>query len=182
MESFVLTPTCTLVVQEGDLTRAEVDAIVNAANQRMLGGGGVDGAIHRAAGPELRAACEAVPEVRPDMRCPTGEARITPGFRLPARHAIHTVGPVYSRPEKSAPLLRAAYRSSLELANAHRLSSIAFPAISCGVYGYPAEEAAEIALATCEAHAGDLAEIRFVLFGEAMYRAWLDAASSYPRK
>ena len=113
MQRFVLTPTCELVIAEGDLTKADVDAIVNAANQRMLGGGGVDGAIHRAAGPELRAACAAVPEVRPDVRCPTGEARITPGFRLAARWVIHTVGPVYSRPEKSAPLLRAAYRSSL---------------------------------------------------------------------
>src|SRR5689334_25033304 len=101
MERFALTPSCSLVIAEGDLTKADVDAIVNAANQRMLGGGGVDGAIHRAAGPELRAACEAVPEVRPDVRCPTGEARITPGFRLPARWVIHTVGPVYSRPEKS---------------------------------------------------------------------------------
>jgi len=120
MDRLVLTATCTLVVEEGDLT-----------------GAAVDGAIHRAAGPELRAACEAVPEVRPDVRCPTGEARITPGFRLPARHVIHTVGPVYGRPEESAPLLRAAYRSSLELAGAHALRSIAFPAISCGVYGDP---------------------------------------------
>jgi O-acetyl-ADP-ribose deacetylase (regulator of RNase III) len=182
MQSFAVTPSCTLVVQEGDLTRAEVDAIVNAANQRMLGGGGVDGAIHRAAGPELRAACAAVPEVRPDVRCPTGEARITPGFRLPARFVIHTVGPVYSGHEKSAPLLRAAYRSSLELANAHGLVSVAFPAISCGVYGYPASEAAAIALETCAAHAGTLAAIRFVLFGDAMYRAWLDAAEGYRRK
>lgn len=179
MEGFDLTPTCTLVVQEGDLTRAEVDAIVNAANQRMLGGGGVDGAIHRAAGPELRAACEAVPEVHPDVRCPTGEARITPGFRLPARHVIHTVGPVYSRPEKSAPLLRAAYRASLELANAHGLASVAFPAISCGVYGYPADEAAAISIETCAAHAGALHEVRFVLFGAAMYGVWRAAAASY---
>ena len=179
---FILTPTCTLVVAEGDLTRADVDAIVNAANQRLLGGGGVDGAIHRAAGPELRAACEAIPEVRPDVRCPTGEARITPGFRLTARHVIHTVGPVYSRPEKSAPLLRAAHRSSLALANAHTLRSVAFPAISCGVYGYPAAEAAAISVATCAAHAGDLTEIRFVLFGAEMRQVWLEAASAYRRK
>lgn len=182
MDQFVLTPTCTLVVAEGDLTRTDVDAIVNAANQRLLGGGGVDGAIHRAAGPELIEACRAIPELRPDVRCPTGEARITPGFRLTARHVIHTVGPVYSRPEKSAPLLRAAYRSSLALANAHALRSVAFPAISCGVYGYPAEEAAAISVATCAAHAGGLTEIRFVLFGEEMRRVWLDAASAYRRK
>jgi len=176
---FDLTQKCTLVVQEGDLTHADVDAIVNAANERMLGGGGVDGAIHRAAGPELRAACEAVPELRPGVRCPTGEARITPGFRLPARYVIHTVGPVYARPETSAPLLRAAYRSSLELANAHGLASVAFPAISCGVYGYPADEAAAISVETCAAHAGMLREVRFVLFGAAMLGVWRDAATSY---
>lgn len=178
MQRFRLTPGCALVVQEGDLTRAEVDAVVNAANERMLGGGGVDGAIHRAAGRELLEACRAVPEVRPGVRCPTGEARITPGFRLPARFVIHAVGPVYSRPEGSAPLLRAAYRSSLELANAHGLASVAFPAISCGIYGYPAGEAAEISIGAAQEHAGDLAEVRFVLFGESMYRAWVDAASA----
>jgi O-acetyl-ADP-ribose deacetylase (regulator of RNase III) len=182
MERFALTPTCSLVIAEGDLTRADVDAIVNAANQRMLGGGGVDGAIHRAAGPALRAACEAIAEVRPDVRCPTGEARITPGFRLPARWVIHTVGPVYSKAEKSEPLLRSAYRASLELAGENGLASIAFPAISCGVYGYPADEAAAIAIATSAAHAGSLAEIHFVLFGEAMYRTFRDAAASYLRK
>lgn len=182
MERFALTPSCELVIAEGDLTKADVDAIVNAANQRMLGGGGVDGAIHRAAGPELRAACAAIPEVRPDVRCPTGEARITPGFRLAARWVIHTVGPVYSRPEKSAPLLRSAYRSSLELANERALASVAFPAISCGVYGYPADEAAAISVETCASHAGTLGEIRFVLFGETMFRAWRDAAAAYLRK
>jgi len=182
MERFALTPTCTLLVQEGDLTKADVDAIVNAAHERMLGGGGVDGAIHRAAGPELRAACEAIPETRPGVRCPTGEARITPGYRLTARHVIHTVGPVYDRPETSAPLLRAAYRSSLELANAHALRSIAFPAISCGVYGYPAGEAAQISVATCAAHPGDLTEIGFVLFGAEMYSVWIAAAAGYRRK
>jgi O-acetyl-ADP-ribose deacetylase (regulator of RNase III) len=179
---FHLTPSCELVIAEGDLTKADVDAIVNAANQRMVGGGGVDGAIHRAAGPELRDACAALPEVKPDVRCPTGEARITPGFRLPARWVIHTVGLVYRRPETSAPLLRAAYRSSLELANAHGLASVAFPAISCGVYGYPADEAAAISIETCAAYAGALAEVRFVLFGDAMFHAYRDAASAYLRK
>jgi O-acetyl-ADP-ribose deacetylase (regulator of RNase III) len=182
MERLVLTPTCSLAIAEGDLTKADVDAIVNAANQRMLGGGGVDGAIHRAAGPELRAACEAVPEVRPDVRCPTGEARITPGFRLPARWVIHTVGPVYSRPQTSAPLLRSAYRASLEVANEHGLASVAFPAISCGIYGYPADEAAAIAIETSAAYAGELTEIRFVLFGSAMFETFRDAATSYLRK
>ena len=148
----------------------------------MLGGGGVDGAIHRAAGPELIEACRALPEVMPGVRCPTGEARITPGFRLPARHVIHTVGPIYAGPERSAPLLRAAYRSSLELACAHDLRSVAFPAISCGVYGYPAPDAAAIALAACAAHAGCLTEIHFVLFGAEMYRVWTEAAVVYRRK
>src|SRR5262252_3206224 len=100
-----------LEVSRGDITTLPVDAIVNAANERLLGGGGVDGAIHRAAGPRLLEACRKLPELRPGVRCPTGESRITPGFDLPARHVIHTVGPVYSRPEKSAPLLRSAYRA-----------------------------------------------------------------------
>jgi O-acetyl-ADP-ribose deacetylase (regulator of RNase III) len=176
VERFALTETCALVVQEGDLTQSATDAIVNAANERMLGGGGVDGAIHRAAGPELKEACRRVPEVRPDVRCPTGEARITAGFRLRARHVIHTVGPVYRSAEKSAPLLRSAYRSSLELAVENGLASIAFPAISCGVYGYPLEEAAPLSLETCREHAGPLKEIHFVLFGRPTYRVWCDAA------
>lgn len=134
-------------IAEGDITKLEVDAIVNAANQAMLGGGGVDGAIHRAAGRELFEACLKVPEARPGVRCPTGEARITPGFRLPAKFVIHTVGPVYrdgrhGEPEK----LANCYRSSLALAAENGCSSIAFPCISTGVYGYPAEDAAEIAV------------------------------------
>ena len=132
---------------QGDITTLAVDAIINAANQVMLGGGGVDGAIHRAAGPELYKACLKVPEVRPGMRCPTGEARITPGFRLPAKFVIHTVGPVYrdglhGEPEK----LAACYRNSLALAAENGCKSIAFPCISTGIYGYPIEEAAKIAV------------------------------------
>ena len=132
---------------QGDITKLAVDAIVNAANERMLGGGGVDGAIHRAAGQELYEACLKVPEVRPGVRCPTGEARITPGFRLPAKYVIHTVGPVYrdglhGEPEK----LAACYRNSLALAAENGCKSIAFPCISTGVYGYPKEEAAKIAV------------------------------------
>ncbi|MCZ6794480.1 MAG: O-acetyl-ADP-ribose deacetylase [Planctomycetota bacterium] len=176
MERFELTSSCSLVLEEGDLTRADVDAIVNAANQRMLGGGGVDGAIHQAAGPRLVEACREVPEVRPGVRCPTGEARITPGFDLPARHVIHTVGPVYESPEVSAPLLKSAYRSSLALALADGLRTIAFPAISCGVYGYPLEEAAEIAIETSLEYRGRLAEVRFVLFGQPTYELWRDVA------
>ena len=132
---------------QADITTLEVDAIVNAANERMLGGGGVDGAIHRAAGPELLDACRRVAEVRPGVRCPTGEARITPGFRLPAKHVIHTVGPVWRGGSSGEPeLLASCYRSSLELAVEHRARSIAFPAISCGVYGYPILQAATVAI------------------------------------
>ena len=139
-------------IVQGDITTLEVDAIVNAANQLMLGGGGVDGAIHRAAGRELYEACLAVPEVRPGVRCPTGEARITPGFRLPAKFVIHTVGPVYrdglhGEPDK----LAACYRNALALAAEHDCRSIAFPCISTGVYGYPIEDAARIAVDTVRA-------------------------------
>ena len=134
-------------VISADITTLSVDAIVNAANERMLGGGGVDGAIHRAAGPELLEACRAVAEVRPGVRCPTGEARITPGFRLPARFVIHTVGPVWrGGGYGEAELLASCYRNSLALARAHTLGSIAFPAISCGAYGYPIDQAAAIAV------------------------------------
>ena len=159
----------------GDITSAEVDAIVNAANERMLGGGGVDGAIHHAAGNELLEACRAVPEVRPGVRCPTGEARITPGFRLAARFIIHTVGPVYRGTEEDAQLLASAYRSSLNLAVENELRTIAFPAISCGVYGYPLDEAASIALEVAREKPWNLDEIRFVLFSGDVLAAWQKA-------
>ena len=133
-------------VIQGDITTLAVDAIVNAANQVMLGGGGVDGAIHRAAGPELYKACLKVPEVRPGVRCPTGEARITPGFKLPAKFVIHTVGPVYRDGQHGEPeKLAACYRNSLALAAENGCKSIAFPCISTGIYGYPIEDAAKIA-------------------------------------
>ena len=131
----------------GDITTLHVDAIVNAANQVMLGGGGVDGAIHRAAGRELFESCLKVPEVRPGVRCPTGEARITPGFRLSAKYVIHTVGPVYRDGAHGEPeLLAACYRNSLALAVENGCHSVAFPCISTGVYGYPLRAAAEIAI------------------------------------
>jgi O-acetyl-ADP-ribose deacetylase len=135
-----------LEVVSGDITKLEVDAIVNAANEQMLGGGGVDGAIHRAAGPRLIEACRAVPEIKPGIRCPTGEARITPGYGLKARFVVHTVGPVWQGggfDERS--LLASCYRQSLALALAHGATSIAFPAISTGVYGFPKDEASSIA-------------------------------------
>lgn len=161
-----------IVTRLGDITTVAADAIVNAANERMLGGGGVDGAIHRAAGPELRAACEAVPEVSRGVRCPTGQARITPGFRLPARYVIHTVGPVYDSHPAPAAALASAYRSALRLAEQHGLRTIAFPAISCGVYGYPLDEAASIAVGVARERAWALDEIAFVLFSEDVKRAF----------
>ncbi len=132
---------------QGDITTLAVDAIVNAANQVMLGGGGVDGAIHDAAGDELFEACLKVPEVRPGVRCPTGEARITPGFKLPAKFVIHTVGPVYRDGQHGEPeKLASCYRNSLSLAVENGCQSIAFPCISTGIYGYPKEAAAQIAV------------------------------------
>jgi O-acetyl-ADP-ribose deacetylase (regulator of RNase III) len=134
-------------ILQTDITTLTVDAIVNAANERMLGGGGVDGAIHRAAGPGLMEECRAVPEVRPGFRCPTGEARITRGYDLPAKHVIHTVGPVWSggRADEDA-LLASCYRNALALAAGHSLQTIAFPAISTGVYRFPVDRAADIAV------------------------------------
>lgn len=130
-----------------DLTTLRVDAIVNAANESLLGGGGVDGAIHAAAGPGLLAACRALPQVRPGVRCPTGEARLTAGFELPARWIVHTVGPVWrGGGEGEADALAACYRRSFALAATRSVASIAFPAISCGIYGYPSILAATIAL------------------------------------
>ncbi|RHZ04414.1 hypothetical protein DYB31_012983 [Aphanomyces astaci] len=180
--SFRLSPSCILVVSMGDITQWKGDAIVNAANQRMLGGGGVDGAIHRAAGQALRRACEAVPPVDgTTIRCPTGEARITGGFLLPVKHVIHTVGPIYKTKAESRPLLKAAYDNSLALALEHGLSSIAFPAISCGVFGYPLLDAAVVAVDACQRVASSspksIQAIEFVLFSPDVVQAWLTAIS-----
>lgn len=154
-----------------DITRLPVDAIVNAANPGLLGGGGVDGAIHRAAGPALLQACRALPESAPGVRCLTGEARITPGFALPARWVIHTVGPVWRGGDKGeAELLARCHRNALRLLRERRLGSIAFPAISCGVYGYPAEQAAAVATATLrdELAREDSIEVTLCCFSDAM--------------
>lgn len=152
-----------IVVVQGDITRQEVDAIVNAANQSLLGGGGVDGAIHRAAGPELLAECRTL------GGCPTGEARITRGYRLPARFVIHTVGPVWRGGGHGEDgLLASCYRRSLELAVAHGVRTIAFPSISTGAYGFPMERAAAIAVREVRAFlAGnpEVLEVRLVCFG-----------------
>ena len=134
-------------ILQTDITTLALDAIVNAANESLLGGGGVDGAIHRAAGPRLMDACRALPQVRPHVRCPTGEARITPGFDLPARFVIHTAGPIWHGGDAHEPeLLAACYRNCLAVARANDFESLAFPAISCGIYGYPRDAAAAIAL------------------------------------
>ncbi|WP_426690190.1 O-acetyl-ADP-ribose deacetylase [Rhodanobacter ginsengiterrae] len=154
-----------------DITRLAVDAIVNAANPDLLGGGGVDGAIHRAAGAELLMACRGLPESSRGVRCPAGEARITPGFALPARHVIHTVGPVWHGGGRGeAVLLERCYRNALRLLREHRLRTIAFPAISCGVYGYPAAPAAAVAVATLrdELAGADDIEVTLCGFSEAM--------------
>jgi O-acetyl-ADP-ribose deacetylase (regulator of RNase III) len=162
-------------IVRGDITTQVMDAIVNAANERLLGGGGVDGAIHRAAGPELLEECRAL------GGCRTGQAKITPGYHLPAKYVIHTVGPVWAGGGAGeAELLASCYRSSLELAREHDCDSVAFPAISCGVYGYPLAEAARVSLTAVR---DDLQQdskphlVRWVMFDEAAYHAWVDQQS-----
>jgi O-acetyl-ADP-ribose deacetylase (regulator of RNase III) len=162
-----------IVAEQGDITAAQEDAIVNAANEGLLGGGGVDGAIHRAAGRELLAACRSLPEIAPGVRCPTGEARITPAFgRLGARWVIHAVGPVYRGRAEDARLLASAVRASLSLAEEHGARSVAVPAISCGVYGYPLNEGARVAVGVARERTWDLDLVRFVLFSPDVLAAW----------
>lgn len=166
-------------VVEGDITRLAVDAIVNAANQALLGGGGVDGAIHRAAGPGLLDDCRRLPEIEPAVRCPTGQARITGGHRLLASHVIHTVGPVWQDGEHGEPaLLESCYRESLRLADAHQIGSLAFPAISCGAYGYPAQLAVPLAVREAREgllHAASVRRIVFCCFDPNMTQLYQDA-------
>lgn len=162
-----------LTLVQGDITRQEVDAIVNAANSRLAGGGGVDGAIHRAGGPAIMAECRKL------GGCPTGQAVITTAGNLKAKRVIHTVGPIYrGRPEDPL-LLASAYRSSLELAARHGLRTVAFPSLSTGAYGYPLADAAEVALqaikAAILAHDDAFDEVRLVLFGDEAHEAFRQA-------
>jgi O-acetyl-ADP-ribose deacetylase (regulator of RNase III) len=157
-------------ILRGDITTLDVDAIVNAANQALLGGGGVDGAIHRAAGPELLAECRAL------GGCEPGEAKLTRGYHLPARFVIHTVGPIWRGGKRSeAQILANCYRNSLQLAVGNEIKTIAFPAIACGAYGYPIEQAARTALQTTReflAANADLAKVIFALWDEDVYEAF----------
>ena len=154
----------------GDITRLEVDAIVNAAKNSLLGGGGVDGAIHRAAGPDLLAECRTL------NGCMTGQAKITGGYRLPAKYVIHTVGPIYSGSPMDPVLLADCYRNSLNLARENGLHTIAFPSISCGVYGYPWQEASEIACRTVsewiKLHPDYPVDVTFCCFGQELYNIY----------
>jgi O-acetyl-ADP-ribose deacetylase (regulator of RNase III) len=170
-----------ITVIRADITQLRVDAIVNAANPGLLGGGGVDGAIHRAAGPALLAACRALPESSPGVRCRTGEVRITAGFELPAHYVIHTVGPVWHGGDRGeARLLAECYRNALILAREHRLHSIAFPAISCGVYGYPAMPAASVAIRALRSTLLDASSIDVTLccFSESMRTVFQQALNA----
>lgn len=171
-----------LEIVEGDITRQEVDAIVNAANSSLMMGGGVDRAIHQAGGPQIQEECRRI------GGCPTGEARLTTGGNLPARYVIHAVGPIYrGGSQQEAELLASCYRESLKLASAKDLTSVAFPSISTGAYGYPINEAARIALKTVMDYLSQHPEIklaRFVLFGQAAYGAYekalRDLLRTYP--
>jgi O-acetyl-ADP-ribose deacetylase (regulator of RNase III) len=176
---------CTVVLEIGDLTAAGADAIVNAANHSLLGGGGVDGAIHRQGGPAILEECRRIRAAEWPDGLPTGRAVITTAGNLPARHVIHTVGPVYSANPEVPRLLAACHESSLALARAHGLRTVAFPAISTGIYGYPLDEAAAIALGATATHLarhpGTLTEVRFVLFDARAHAVFVAALATLPR-
>ncbi len=172
-----------IVFIKGDITKAEVDAIVNAANPSLMGGGGVDGAIHRAAGPMLLEACKKIREKQGPL--PTGEAVITPGFNLKAKYVIHTVGPIWKGGgQKERELLASAYKNSFDLAEKNNLTSIAFPAISCGAYGFPVEEASKIAIETIKGeleNSSKVKEVYFYIFGDRDWEVWIKSAEDVLR-
>jgi O-acetyl-ADP-ribose deacetylase (regulator of RNase III) len=168
----------TITIIQGDITTAKTDAIVNAANSVMLGGGGVDGAIHRAAGPKLLEECRRVPSSG-GIRCPSGEARITGAGNLGTRYIIHAVGPRYGIDPNPETLLESAYRNSLELAVSKGCCSIAFPAISCGVYRFPKKKAAQISVSVCSRPAYDSLEKFFYLFSEDLADIWKKALKAH---
>jgi O-acetyl-ADP-ribose deacetylase len=159
-----------ITLVEGDITRQKVDAIVNAANSSLMGGGGVDGAIHRRGGPAILAECRALREARYKAGLPIGEAVATTAGHLPARWVIHTVGPVFTKREDHSPLLRRCYTNSLRLAESLGADTIAFPLVSAGVYGWPAADAVRQALTALRSAGSKLAQARLVLFGEEMYK------------
>ncbi|MFO0757704.1 MAG: O-acetyl-ADP-ribose deacetylase [Byssovorax sp.] len=173
---------CEVVLSLGDITREATDAIANAANSSLAGGGGVDGAIHRAAGPNLLAACLEAHRKLPEGGLPAGQAIATPGFRLPAKHVIHCVGPIYYKSYAEAPVLLAScYEKALAICRELGLGSIAFPAISTGIYGYPLEEAALVSLCAIRNDLldhGAPALVKMVLFDHRAYRAFVDAADA----
>ena len=164
-----------ITLVQGDLTDQRVDAVVNAANSSLLGGGGVDGAIHRRGGPEILEECQQLRAQRYPDGLPTGQAVATTAGRLPARWVIHTVGPVYARTDDPAELLASCHRESLRVADDLGAQVVAFPAISCGVYGYPTEEAAAVAMATVRSCPTEVEEIRFVLYDATTYATFAAA-------
>ncbi|MFJ9076149.1 O-acetyl-ADP-ribose deacetylase [Streptomyces sp. NPDC102278] len=168
-----MSPRITLV--QGDITTEEVDAVVNAANSSLLGGGGVDGAIHRRGGPEILAACEDLRRSHYGKGLPTGRAVATTAGRLPARHVIHTVGPVWSREEDRSELLASCSRESLRVADELGARTVAFPAVSTGIYGWPMDDGARIAIETVRASGTSVEEVRFVLFGAEAYETFAAA-------
>ena len=162
----------------GDITEQDVDAIVNAANSSLLGGGGVDGAIHRRGGPEILAACREIRATTHRDGLPTGEAVATTGGRLPARWVIHTVGPVYAKSQDRSHLLASAYRSSLRVADEVGAQTVAFPAVSAGICGWPLDSAADIAVSTVRDTPSQVSQARFVLFSSDVYAAFERALAS----
>ncbi len=167
-----------IVTVRGDITEAEVDAVVNAANSSLLGGGGVDGAIHRRGGPEILAECRELRAGRYPDGLPTGQAVATTAGNLPARWVIHTVGPVYAKSEDRSDLLASAYRESLRVADELGARTVAFPAVSAGIYGWPIPDAARIAVRTVLDVGARVEEARFVLFSDDVLRAFEDAAGN----